>query len=171
MNLHRVICGYIETVWITVLLLVLAMLYNVNNTTIAEGLKRAYPFLQAVGPVAVTSLLLGNTQHGLGHLAGVTFPASVINPDTNKTVAYSPNSPGIYDFEQTQINNAAHNVRVQTFISLLNTLLQAGKLRRAWYYKCINCVCVLFCHVSSKCDRCTLKISKKFHSCSCAPMI
>ena len=103
---------------------IVAGVSNASQCHIAEGVIWAFASFQAVGPVAVTSLLLGNTQHGLGHLAGVSFPASVINPDTNKTVAYSPNSPGIYDFEQTQINNAAHNVRVQTFISLLNTILR-----------------------------------------------
>ena len=66
--------------------------------------------LQAVGPVAVTSLLLGNTAHGLSSLAGVSFPGSVIDPNTNKTTAYNPNSPGIYADQQTAYNNAAHNV-------------------------------------------------------------
>ena len=60
--------------------------------------------------MAVTSLLLGNTQHGLGNLAGVTFPASVLDPATNLTVPYNPSSPGAYAPQQDAYNNAAHNV-------------------------------------------------------------
>lgn len=60
--------------------------------------------------MAVTSLLLGNTAHGLGSLAGVTFPGSVLDPVTNQTAAYNPNTPGIYAPEQDAYNNAAHNV-------------------------------------------------------------
>lgn len=65
---------------------------------------------QAVGPVAVTSLLLGNPSHGLSDLAGVTFPGSVVDPTTNKTTAYNPNTPGAFQPQQDAYNNAAHNV-------------------------------------------------------------
>lgn len=63
---------------------------------------------QAVGPVAVTSLLLGN---GLGGVAGVSFPGTVYNPQLNKTAAYNPNTPFEFAEQQTMYNSAAHNVR------------------------------------------------------------
>ena len=74
--------------------------------------------------MAVTSLLLGNTQHGLGKLAGVSFPATVVSLTTNQTVAYSPNDPGIYVAEQTLVNNAAHNVRY----AMLYARMRASRL-------------------------------------------
>ena len=64
--------------------------------------------VQAVGPVAVTSLLLGSN---LADVAGVTFPATVFSTVTNKTVPYNPNTPFEYAPQQTLYNNAAHNVR------------------------------------------------------------
>ena len=72
--------------------------------------RSLFVFMQAVGPVAVTSLLLGNVQHGLGNLAGVSFPASVLDPATNLTVPYNPSSPGAFAPQQDAYNNAAHNV-------------------------------------------------------------
>ncbi len=77
----------------------------------ALGKPQPVPAWQAVGPVAVTSLLLGNVQHGLGSLAGVSFPASVLDPATNLTVPYNPSSPGAFAPQQDLYNNAAHNVR------------------------------------------------------------
>ena len=66
--------------------------------------------------MAVTSLLLGNVQHGLGNLAGVSFPASVLDPATNLTVPYNPSSPGAFAPQQDLYNNAAHNVRYTLFV-------------------------------------------------------
>ena len=60
--------------------------------------------------MAVTSLLLGNVQHGLGNLAGVSLPSSVLDPATNLTVPYNPSSPGAFAPQQDAYNNAAHNV-------------------------------------------------------------
>lgn len=69
---------------------------------------------QAVGPVAVTSLLLSN---GLGEVADVSFPANVFNPVLNKSAAYNPNTPFEYAPQQTKYNNAAHNVRTRSIRS------------------------------------------------------
>lgn len=97
------------------------------------------PSPQAVGPVAVTSLLLGNTDHGLGSLAGVSFPGSVTDPQTNKTVAYNPNSPGDFAPEQDAYNNAAHNVCPSN--------LHPTGLFEFWYF----CKCLGFNYTWTRC--------------------
>lgn len=54
---------------------------------------------KAVGPVAVTSLLLGS---GLPGIVDFEAPASVVDPKTGNVVAYSANSPGIYADDQAR---------------------------------------------------------------------
>mmetsp|Transcript_17379 Transcript_17379/g.52010 ORF Transcript_17379/g.52010 Transcript_17379/m.52010 type:complete len:696 (+) Transcript_17379:162-2249(+) len=63
----------------------------------------------AVGPVAVTSLLLGS---GLPGIVDFEAPASVVDPKTGNVVAYSANSPGIYADDQARYDVAASQIAI-----------------------------------------------------------
>jgi hypothetical protein len=63
---------------------------------------------QAVGPVAVTSMLLANL---LPDVSGQHIPGTLFSSKKDTWVAYNPNTPGAYVSQQLIYNTAAVQVR------------------------------------------------------------
>lgn len=78
----------------------------------------------AVGPVAVTSLLLGS---GLPGVSNFHQPSQVIDP-SGTVVAYSASSPGIYAEDQLRYDHAASQVAIVA--GIIYTAI--GLLRLGW---------------------------------------